>query len=271
MESDKCCKECNKEFESYESVLRHVKVHSMKARDYVLKWKHGGKIPTCHCGCARNTDWNVNKRDFTDFIHGHHAAGRVKSDEEKAKIGKKNSENMKRWMSMHPEVAAKRGILMNKATLNPEVQKKKSESMARFWSTSPLAVTLRKEASERAIKLLSEGKIGPHAPFKTQWKMNPFTGAEEFMHSSWESAFLDTCIARGYPVTKEHGITIPYRHPDGSFRSYVPDFYALEDRTLYEVKGRVDECDEAKWESAAAWCREMGMRFEVLFSQIDSL
>jgi hypothetical protein len=145
--------------------------------------------------------------------------------------------------------------------------KKTSASIHRFWSSSPFASLLRKEASARAVKLLAAGIIGPHAPFKTEWKLNPFTGQEEFMHSSWETSFLEAAIARGYHVTKSHGIIIPYTHPDGSQRTYVPDFYAPEDRTLYEVKGRHDEIDEAKWEAAVRFCEEKGWRFEVLFEE----
>ena len=156
---------------------------------------------------------------------------------------------------------------MNQATLTPEVQRKKSEAMAHFWSSSPFASALRADASARAVKLLEEGKIGPQAPFKTEWILNPFTGEQEFMHSSWESSFLLACIARGYHVTKSHGVTIPYKHPDGTERTYIPDFYAPEDRVLYEVKGRHDEVDEAKWEAAEAYCRKQGWKFEILFEE----
>ena len=160
---------------------------------------------------------------------------------------------------------------MNQATLTPEVQRKKSEAMAHFWSSSPFAETLRSEASARAVRLLAENKIGPQAPFKREWKKNPWTGEDEYMHSSWESAFFDACVSRRYEVTKNHGMTILYAHPDGTTHTYVPDFYAAEDRTLYEVKGRWDEVDEAKWSAAVAWCEPRGMKFAVLFGPEDTL
>ena len=269
METDTRCRECSKEFDSYESILRHVKTHGMKACDYVLKWKYDNKTPLCHCGCSQNTGWNVAKRDFTKFIHGHHATGRIKSDEEKAKIGKKNAVNMKRWMSMHPEVAKKK-LKQLESGRTSDTYRKVSESIHQFWATSPEAASLRKEASDRAVKLLEQGLIGPHAPFKTEWKLNPFTGAEEFMHSSWETAFLDACVSRGHRVTKVHGITIPYTHPDGSARTYVPDFLAPDDGILYEVKGRHDEVDDAKWEAARSFCESRGWRFEVLFEEVSA-
>ena len=150
---------------------------------------------------------------------------------------------------------------------DPSLRQKRSEGVHHFWAESPLAPILRAEASDRAVRLLAENKIGPQAPFKTEHKFNPFTGTEEYMHSSWETAFLDTCISRGYPVTKNHGITIPYTHPDGSVHTYVPDFYAFEDRTLYEVKGRHDEVDVVKWEAAEQFCAGRGWKFQVLFRE----
>ena len=148
---------------------------------------------------------------------------------------------------------------------DPSLRQKRSEGVRRFWTESPFAATLRKEASDRAVRLLTENKIGPHAPFKTEWKLNPFTGSEEFMHSSWETAFLDACVSRGHRVTKVHGITIPYIHPDGSTHTYVPDFLALDDRILYEIKGRHDEVDAAKWEAAQRWCDQNEFSFQALF------
>lgn len=268
---DNKCRVCEKEFDSLESVFRHVKVHKMKASEYVLKWKHDGQVPLCACGCGGENSWNVSLKDFTRFIHGHHANGRVKSDEEKAKIGKKNSENMKRWMSLHPEVAKKRVKQLEKGR-TPEVYKKISESVRRFWAESPLAGRLRQEASERAIQLLSENKIGPQAPFKTEWVMSPWTGKQEYMHSSWETAFFQTCVARRYEVTKNHGIVIPYTHPDGTVHSYIPDFYAPEDRTLYEMKGRYDEVDIAKWEAAQRFCEDLRWNFTVMLGpEVDAV
>lgn len=87
----------------------------MTAEQYTLKWVYDNKRPTCKCGCGEETKWNIASADFTKYIHGHHAFHRVKTDEEKLKIGKKNSENMKRYMSENPEVAQKRIQSMNAA------------------------------------------------------------------------------------------------------------------------------------------------------------
>jgi hypothetical protein len=154
------------------------------------------------------------------------------------------------------------GKAVSEALNSPDHNKNLREAIKRSWVDAP---ERKADLLRRNLEMLEAGLIGPHAPFKTEWKHNPWTGEPEWMHSSWESAFMDTCISRGYPVTKSHGITIPYTHPDGSLRTYVPDFYAFDDRVLYEVKGRHDEVDTAKWDAAVAFCEERGWKFEVLF------
>jgi len=67
-------------------------------------------------------------------------------------------------------------------------------------------------------------------------------------------------------VTKNHGITIPYVHPDGTTRNYIPDFFGREDRVLYEVKGRHDDVDDAKWNAARDYCDRMGWGFTIMLS-----
>ena len=282
------CKECGTECGSSSGLSYHVRKHGISYIDYVVKHEHGGTCPKCSCG----RDLTHKKGGFPRFCSkscassGSNNPMHGKTGDKCPNFGMRRSEEQlknysegakKRWqihgdmlrnMMKTPEYskANSEGQKMSYVR-DPSLRQKRAEGVHRFWSSSPFADLLRKEASKRALKLLEEGIIGPHAPFKTEWKLNPFTGQEEFMHSSWETSFLDAAIARGYRVTKAHGITIPYVHPDGSQRTYVPDFYAPDDRVLYEVKGRHDEVDTAKWEAAARFCEEKGWRFEVLFEE----
>ena len=257
------CKECRRECESVEFLLRHLRTHGMKAFEYVLKWEHNGIRPKCKCKCGRETGWNVAQRNFAQFLPGHCMTGTKRSDETRKKIGKTNAVNMVRYMQEHPDVVAARVTQLANGRTS-EVYQRIAASVHKFWSTSSLAPELRKRASDRAVKLLSENKIGPQAPYKQENKFNPFTQQEERMHSSWESVFLDTCVEDKYPVTKDHKITIPYVDESGIERQYIPDFYAFEDRTLYEIKGFATERDLLKWEAAKLWCEQHGLQFAVL-------
>lgn len=280
------CKECGHECSATNALGYHLRKHGISYTDYVIKHEHSGVWPTCKCGkrlehkkggfprycsvkCASSGETNpmYGRRGDNSPIKGI-----KRTDEQRLNY---SSGARKRWelygdklrKMMASEEYSKANSEGQKQSYirDPSLRQKRSDGVHKFWSTSPLAPTLRLAATERAVRLLAEGKIGPGAPFKQEWKRNPWTGADEWMHSSWESAFLDACIARGYEVRKDHGITIPYTHPDGSERTYVPDFYAPEDRVLYEVKGRWDAADIAKWEAAQAWCHGRGWEFCVLF------
>ena len=240
---------------------------------YVLKHFLNNEIPLCACGCGKQVSWHKLQYKFNEYITGHNnfvnligcfSKGYKHTPEQ---IDKRNKSIRQTYSRNKKDLSAKIGKSVSEALNSPEHNKNLCEANKKSWVG---AEERRKNLTRRNLEMLEQGLIGPHAPFKTQWKLNPFTGAEEYMHSSWETAFLDTCISRGYPVTKNHGITIPYTHPDGSVHTYVPDFYAFEDRTLYEVKGRHDEVDVVKWEAARSFCAGRDWKFQVLFEEVSA-
>lgn len=265
------CLECGKSCKNRRSLGNHLNLSHKEIggqRGYVLKHFLDGKIPLCACSCGQEVSWHNFQYKFNDYVTGHNSrntpvgcftSGFKPTPEQ---IEKRNKSIRQTYRRNKKELSAKIGESVSKAFKDPEKNKRLREGQRRGWSND----TERKaELTRRNLEMLEAGIIGPHAPFKTQWIHNPWSGTDEFMHSSWETSFLEACIARGYPVFKSHGITIPYLHPDGSQHTYVPDFYAPEDRTLYEVKGRHDAVDVAKWTAAEEWCRGKGFSFQVLF------
>ena len=249
------CKECGEECPSDEFLRRHLRRHKITSQEYTLKWMYDGKVPYCRCGCGQETSWNVALKAYAEFVLGHHAWGRKKSEEEKKAIGKANSINMTRYMIEHPEHAKEKGRQL-RSTWTPEREANRIEASKR--ASANLTNEQRQFFREHALRLLEVGLIGPQAPFKTQWMHNPFTGQDEYMHSSWESAFLQRCIEQGFPVTKKHDIRISYTDPNGVERTYVPDFVGLESPVIFEVKGRRDETVDLKEAACREWCEENG-------------
>lgn len=281
------CKECGYECSAQNALGYHLRSHGLTYPDYVVNHEYDGAWPHCTCG----TKLPYKKGGFSRFCSKSCAASGTnnpmsgKTGEKSPIFGLKRTEEQlknysegakKRW-ELHGEEIRKSRKLEHYRKLhsdaqklsnikNPELKKIRSESVRRFGAESPLAPILREEASQRAIKLLAENKIGPQAPFKRETLISPWTGEEEHMHSSWESIFFQTCVERKYEVTKNHGITIPYVHPDGTTRNYIPDFFGREDRVLYEVKGRHDGVDDAKWNAARDYCDRMGWGFVIMMS-----
>ena len=129
------CEECSKEFDSTEVLFRHLRAHKISSQEYILKWKYDNQTPKCLCGCGGKNNWNVALRDFTKFIHGHHAYGRIKSDEEKRKIGFKNSKNMKAYLKANPEAAQQKVKAMNAVNQTENVRQKRKESVNKTYAS----------------------------------------------------------------------------------------------------------------------------------------
>jgi hypothetical protein len=281
------CKECGVECLSGNSISFHLKKsHCMTYADYLIKHDYDGKQPICKCGkliaykpggfsrfcsrsCASSGDDNAMGR-----LKGEKSPnfGQKRTPEQRANYSQGARKrwdihgDMLREMMKTPEYRQAQAESRYKlAEQDPTFNARRIEASNRFWTSgSDLSKQRRKEASDRAIHLLEQGLIGPHAPFKTCWFDNPFTGQAEFMHSSWETAFLTACIASQYPVTKVHGIQVSYVAPDGSDHVYLPDFRAIEENVLFEVKGLMRENDEAKLSACHAWCSINGYELIVV-------
>ena len=232
---------------------------------YVIKHFLNGTVPLCKCGCGKNVEWHKLLYKFNDYLNGHNVSNLSGFKLTPEQIEKRNNSIRKTYQDKREELSQRISKSVSDAFKDETKNRNLREGQRRGWKDD----TDRKSAlSLRNVDMIAQGLIGPQAPFKREWKLNPWTKQEEYMHSSWETAFMDACISRSYPVTKNHGIVIPYTHPDGTTRNYIPDFYATEDRTLYEVKGRHDEVDDAKWSAAAEWCRKNGMSFQCIFEDV---
>lgn len=256
------CKICQKEFERLAS---HVtRAHNSSYESYLLNYIHGGVNPKCECGCGLDAPFSRSQgMRFLRYIHGHSARieGRL-TDESKAKIGEKNRENLVRFYGENKDRAMNQASIM-RLHITPEVRKRSAKTNAENWQ-KPESSEKRRRQTDHAISLLEQGKIGPQAPYKAEWKINPFTDQEEYMHSSWETRFLDQCIEQGLPVTKKHGIRIPYIDPNGHERIYIPDFITLDSKTIYEIKGYETEVDREKWRALMQWCLQHDSHYEVV-------
>lgn len=284
------CKECNKAVANSNNVLaRHLrKLHNIEWPDYLVKHEYDGIWPICACGCGEKLEWQ--KGGFENKPYNHRHGHRVVSKGEKNPMfGKKGPDNPnygkvrteehkknysraaeKRWREEYDErVAAlntqqyrdRQTVSQKRSYEETDRRERMTDSVHRFWDENPLAEQRRQEASDRAKKLLDEGKIGPQAPFKAEWKFNPFTDRDEYMHSSYETLFLDECIVRGYPVTKKHEMKPKYVDEGGITRDYVPDFISLDGKKMIECKGRETPIDAIKAEAGRQYCNDNAMTY----------
>jgi len=256
------CKICQKQCDRLAS---HVKrTHRMEYSEYLLQHELSGVVPKCKCGCGQDAPFSRSQgMRFLVYIHGHsaRAEGRL-TEASKTSMGAKNREHAYRRFEADPDELRTRASKMREH-LTSDVRKRSAKTNAENWR-KPESAEKRRLQTSRACDLLEQGKIGPQAPYRAEWKLNPFTGRDEYMHSSWETRFLDECVERGVPVTKQHGIRIPYTDPNGLERTYIPDFLSLDGRTLYEIKGYETDTDREKWRATMTWCLQHDAVHEVV-------
>jgi len=262
MKTTTVCNECGIEFESQEFVFRHIRSHNVTVQEYVLKYHHNGVVPVCRCGCFGKTTWNVGLKNYTTFVHGHHAFGRIKSAEEKAKIGAKNSVNMKRWMARHPDVAKKKIDAMNsvktpeseakriKATreaydaMTLEDKQKFSDHTKRLWADGTLAEAHAKatetfkqrsadgkydftERNENLSKSITQKYLDGGFAWSTGQYTSIKTGAVCNYRSSWEKMYMEELDSRDdVEIWKYEPMSLPY-FLEGKLKRYIPDFQVI--------------------------------------------
>ena len=297
------CKECNIEFDSLEFVYRHQRSHKRSAQEYVLKWQHDGKVPLCACGCGKNTRWNVGIRNFTTFIKGHSSKGRIKSEDEKRRIGEKNRINMKQWMSRHPDIAAKRGSEMSLAR-TPEIEARRIEATKSAYAS--MSSEDKKKFSDHAKELWQDGTLAAaHAKasqtFKDrfangeydfterndkisatitqryldggfEWSTGQYTSSKTGdtcnYRSSWERELMERLdLDPRVDIWKYEPLFITYTH-EGKSKRYIPDFMVVLDgqTLLVEVKppSLTDtDMNEAKRQAALDFCQRNGWKYRV--------
>ena len=73
------CKECEREFESLDSLRRHrVQKHGVSAEQTYIDYVLDGIRPTCKCGCGESIGFLSIVKGFVDYVLGH--AAKVKNN-----------------------------------------------------------------------------------------------------------------------------------------------------------------------------------------------
>ncbi len=299
---ERTCKECNEVFNDAEQVRRHLRKHSMTFQEYSLKWFYGSVIPMCKCGCGQQTMWNVALKAYAEHVLGHHAWGRKKSDDEKRRIGEKNSVNMKRYMLEHPDVASVRGCEMRAGVTsetearrivsvkqtyeNMSVENKQGfrDRASKRWKNGELvkahekaSETFRKRSeageydftvrNENLSKSITQKYVDGTWKFSKGEYTSTKTGNRCYYRSSWELQYMQLLDSDDTVTTWDYEfMSIPYKLNDKNHR-YVPDFHVVRGtgHSLVEVKPqalRETMMNVAKRLAAETYCDDHGWIYE---------
>lgn len=73
------CDRCQREFNSYESLRKHVgRVHKVHSTNFFVEFNLNGEWPRCKCGCNEKVEWSSLRKEFCDYCQGHQS--RVKNN-----------------------------------------------------------------------------------------------------------------------------------------------------------------------------------------------
>jgi hypothetical protein len=300
-ETDIYCEECGVLCATVEFLFRHLRAHGMSSQEYTLKWKYRGERPRCACGCENFPAWNVSYKDFSRYVHGHGSVGKKRTEEERKKIGEKNSINMKNFMSRHPDVAKNRAKILRKG-ITPEVEKKRalavkeaynkmtsddklkfSEHTKRLWEDGTLVAAQDKarktwctrfnngeyDFTERNRKI-SNKITQKYLDGGFEWAQGQYYSHKNSItcnyRSSWELELMEM-LDKDDRVTiwKYEPLSISYLDV-GVTRRYIPDFYVvyLEKEFLIEVKPQSlssTKTNSEKRRSALELCEKNGWHY----------
>lgn len=67
------CKFCSGSYDSEQGLLIHSRQHNLNAKDYYVEYYLDGEVPTCKCGCGKETTYLDTGRGFRDYIKGHYS------------------------------------------------------------------------------------------------------------------------------------------------------------------------------------------------------
>lgn len=256
-------------------------------------------VPKCECGCGSQV--SSGKHGWNRFVHGHHAKGRKKSDDEKRRIGEKNRKNMMRYMQENPDIARLRNEQMLEQH-TPELTERRLRSTRatyanmsdadkqafrdrtkKRWDDGQMTEAREKAAetfrqrsrdgeydfTERNRKLsesITKKYVDGTWAFAKGKYVSTLSGNEFYYRSSWELQKMQELDADASVVDWwAEKISIPYEF-EGAWHHYVPDFLVLraDSTTLIEVKPqalRDNEKNSAKRKAAQAYCKEKGWKF----------
>jgi len=240
-------------------------------------------------------------RNYTTFIKGHSAKGRIKSEDEKRRIGEKNRANMTAWMARHPDIAAKRGESLNSnrtpefearrtasssatyAAMTSEEKQKFSDHTKRLWKNGILEEAHVKasetykqrfadgqydftERNEKISQAITQRYLDGGFEWSAGQYTSPKTGKTCNYRSSWERQLM-VLLDSDVRVTSwsYEPLSIPYTI-DGETRRYIPDFLVVfeDSDVLVEVKPPSlsnTPVNAAKREAALTFCQKNGWKY----------
>lgn len=181
------CNRCEKKFEKYDSLRRHVgRFHKINATDFYVEFHLNGEWPLCKCGCGGKVKWSHQLKGFREFCQGHQS--RISNNwGHNPKAIEKSAETRRQQYA-----SGERRTWNDGLTIKDERVKSNIDILTEFTRTP----NERKVRSDRMKRCRLDGTVPTlHGPDHSQWKggissINVLVRARTRLYKEWKYPIL---------------------------------------------------------------------------------
>lgn len=233
------CKECNREFETLDSLRRHrIQKHNINAEQTYIDYMLNGVNQTCKCGCSEKPKFLGIDAGYRDYKLGH--AARIKNNwGHNTEAIKKSHETQKKMFNDGSLRIWNKGLTVedkrvkdnvNKALSNPERGKNISKGLKGKSKSKEHKDNLSKTAKIRWLDINERDKQSVRL-IKRLIKNNYRNGKSE-LESTFEKILTDLGLVENEDYIYQYQVS-----------SAIFDFYLHNKNVLIEVDGNFHHCN----------------------------
>jgi hypothetical protein len=180
------CKKCNKEFENYDGLRRHMgRIHKINAGNFYCEFYLNGDWPVCKCGCGGKVKWYHG--NFREYSKGGHISRIENHWGHNQKAIDKSSETRRRQFATGERQVWCKGL----TTDTDERVKKLGENVSKAFTDE------RKEKMSVLLRENRKNGITPtlYGPQSSQWKggiseVNNIARSDKRLYDEWKYPIL---------------------------------------------------------------------------------
>lgn len=233
------CTKCDREFNSYESLRKHVgRIHKIHSTNFFVEYHLDGVWPTCGCGCGEKVKWSHSLKGFTSYKQGHQSRVHNNWGHNKKAIEASAQTRREQFASGERTMWSKGKTVET----DPSLQSAAKKLSARFTKK------IKKEYSVRMKTMRADGTIPTlYRENSSQWKggvssINQLARADKRLYDEWKLPILqrDRFKCTQCPATKDLHI----HHNGESFSNIIKKVMTIEDYEKLEEFDRKKDISE---------------------------
>lgn len=217
------CKECNREFESLDSLRRHRnQKHGINAEQTYIDYVLSGVVPTCKCGCGEKPKYLGIDSGYRDYIRGH--ASRINNNwGHNPEVIKKSHETQKKMHQSGELTIWNKGLTIDNERVRNNINKtmanpNRSENISKKLKDIPKS-NEHKENIQKAAILRWESEEEREKQSHKRMEYIIKNGFE--VKSKLEEKFKNILINEFFMVEEV---------------DFYPQYYVREIKSLYDFK-----------------------------------